>query len=347
MITKEITVNIGKKQQPLLLGRQYENNATEFKFDCSAFVSVYGKGTPSLYGKRPGDSTPYLITTITTSQDGSGISWAVSSYDTANPGAGQVELRWATEDGDTSARPLLFRTGILSGLGETDAESEEIKSWLDSLVDDVKDSLSDALTEAKESGAFKGDKGDTGATGATPDITVTASTDDTSGTPAVTVTKSGTAASPSFNLAFTGLKGEQGDKGESTNNIAPLTVPEANKPTAEGENAVAIGKDAEAEWSESVALGCGSKTYAACEVSVGSATYRRRITNVGTPEYEYDTATKGYVDEAVAGCASTSYVDTAIAEAKSYTDTAITETKRYVDAAITAALTVDSEGAAT
>lgn len=216
---------------------------------------------------------------------------------------------------------------------------DEASNW-ETIIDAA---VTDALTEAKESGEFKGD---TGATGATPDITVTASTDDTSGTPAVTVTKSGTAASPSFNLAFTGLKGEQGDKGESTNNIAPLTVPEANKPTAEGENAVAIGKDAEAEWSESVALGCGSKTYAACEVSVGSATYRRRITNVGTPEYEYDTATKGYVDEAVAGCASTSYVDTAITEAKSYTDTAIAETKSYVDSAITAALTVDSEGAA-
>lgn len=333
MVTKEITVNIGKKQQPLLLGRQYENNATEFIFDCSAFVSVYGKGTPSLYGKRPGDSTPYLITTITTNQDGSKLSWAVSSYDTANPGAGQVELRWATADGDTSARPLLFRTGILSGLGETDAESEEIKSWLDSLVDDVKDSLSEALTEAKESGAFKGDKGDTGATGATPDVTVTASTDDTSGTPAVTVTKSGTAAAPSFNLAFTGLKGEQGDKGESTNNIAPLTV--TDEPTATGTDALAIGAGATATGNNSVALGVGSTAAEDDVISVSADNYRRRVVNVGEPTNEADAATKGYVDEAVAGCASTSYVDTAI-----------TETKSYVDSAITAAMTVDSEGAA-
>lgn len=50
-------------------------------------------------------------------------------------------------------------------------------------------------------------KGDTGDTGATPNINVTASVDGTTGTPTVTVTKTGTAENPSFDLAFTGLKG--------------------------------------------------------------------------------------------------------------------------------------------
>lgn len=58
-----------------------------------------------------------------------------------------------------------------------------------------------------------GAKGDTGATGATPSITVTATVDSTAGTPSVSVTKGGTAAAPTFALAFKGLKGAKGDQG--------------------------------------------------------------------------------------------------------------------------------------
>lgn len=72
-----------------------------------------------------------------------------------------------------------------------------------------------------EQGA-KGDKGDTGDTGATgpqgpagttPDISVSASVSNTTGTPAVTVTKGGTTAAPTFALAFSGIKGETGPQG--------------------------------------------------------------------------------------------------------------------------------------
>lgn len=72
--------------------------------------------------------------------------------------------------------------------------------------------------EPGQAGA-KGEKGDTGATGATgatgvtPDITISATVDETTGTPAVDVTKSGTAENPVFGLAFSGLKGGGGSGG--------------------------------------------------------------------------------------------------------------------------------------
>lgn len=59
----------------------------------------------------------------------------------------------------------------------------------------------------------KGEAGTPGADGVTPDITVVATVDETTGTPAVDVTKSGTAEKPVFDFAFSGLKGEGGSGG--------------------------------------------------------------------------------------------------------------------------------------
>lgn len=69
----------------------------------------------------------------------------------------------------------------------------------------------------------QGVQGPTGPIGATPNITLNAEVNNTSGTPAVTVTKSGTEENPSFNLAFTGIRGEQGPKGDKGDPASYLT----------------------------------------------------------------------------------------------------------------------------
>ena len=63
----------------------------------------------------------------------------------------------------------------------------------------------------------QGATGEKGADGTTPDITVIATVDETTGTPAVDVTKSGTTENPIFDFAFSGLKGKSGGGGESSN----------------------------------------------------------------------------------------------------------------------------------
>ena len=81
--------------------------------------------------------------------------------------------------------------------------------------------------EQGQAGA-KGEKGDTGADGVTPDITVVATVDETTGTPVVDVTKSGTAENPVFDFAFSGLKGGGGSGGSGgtwkTKNGTPAAI---------------------------------------------------------------------------------------------------------------------------
>lgn len=54
-----------------------------------------------------------------------------------------------------------------------------------------------------------------GTTGATPNIAVSATVDNSEGTPSVEVTKGGTNENPSFTLGFHNIKGATGDKGET------------------------------------------------------------------------------------------------------------------------------------
>lgn len=66
-----------------------------------------------------------------------------------------------------------------------------------------------------------GQDGQDGADGITPVISATASVSATTGTPAVIVSKTGTDAAPSFDFAFSGLKGETGPQGQQGPQGAP------------------------------------------------------------------------------------------------------------------------------
>ena len=60
-----------------------------------------------------------------------------------------------------------------------------------------------------------GAPGVNGKDGTTPNITVTASVSNTTGTPSVTVLKTGTKENANFRFSFSGIKGEKGDSGNS------------------------------------------------------------------------------------------------------------------------------------
>lgn len=68
-----------------------------------------------------------------------------------------------------------------------------------------------------------GPQGPSGNDGVTPNITATGSVTNTTGVPSVTITKTGTDLAPTFDFAFTNIKGEQGVQGEAGRNGADGT----------------------------------------------------------------------------------------------------------------------------
>ena len=70
----------------------------------------------------------------------------------------------------------------------------------------------------------QGEQGPRGETGATPTITASATVNNTTGTPSVNVTRSGTDAAPTFAFAFTNLKGAKGDPGVNATTTAVATT---------------------------------------------------------------------------------------------------------------------------
>lgn len=86
--------------------------------------------------------------------------------------------------------------------------------------------IEDGVNLAFAFGGLKGEAGAAGQDGApgrdgedgvTPNITATAQVSNTTGTPTVSVTKTGTEDAPNFDFSFAGIKGEQGESGTSIN----------------------------------------------------------------------------------------------------------------------------------
>ena len=75
----------------------------------------------------------------------------------------------------------------------------------------------------------QGPAGERGPAGTTPAITATATVDGTTGTPGVTVTKTGTDEAPAFAFAFSGLKGESAESGETE--LKSFTIDENATPS--------------------------------------------------------------------------------------------------------------------
>lgn len=149
------------------VGRQTEAGVEAIGFDCASWLAQWPEMALSVWVTAPGADTSYEAQTH---PEGVVIVWDVSGSDTITPGKGFVEVM-GLMDGKRKLSARVPTMVTRSGLSATADPPESQQPWFEramQAVDGVPEAINTALEEAKESGAFDGEKGDPGPAGPAP-----------------------------------------------------------------------------------------------------------------------------------------------------------------------------------
>lgn len=113
------------------LGICGENNARQIVFDISDWLDTYGPGTAYLVARRSGDVAPYPAVV---EQDGSSVTWTLTSADTGKSGHGQAELVYTI--GGTIVKSRVWDTYTADALTDnTETPPEAAAGWVEQVLE--------------------------------------------------------------------------------------------------------------------------------------------------------------------------------------------------------------------
>ena len=143
MITQTVTVE--ERNAPnIIIGRRGSYNTEEIVFDLTYLAETFGDGTAVLLVKRPMDTVAYPATT---EQDGSTLTWTVSTTDTSYKGHGECELYWYVDSG--LAKSVIYSVTVLRDIGDTAEEPPDpYETWVDTLTELGAETLQNAQNAA-------------------------------------------------------------------------------------------------------------------------------------------------------------------------------------------------------
>ena len=104
-----------EKSSTIYLGKQGEHRARELVFpELAAWEEEYGPGEVEIIFLPPGEKAPIVITPARV--DGGAWLWAVTAMETARPGYGKCELRYAA--GGAVVKSAIYQTYVAESLGK-------------------------------------------------------------------------------------------------------------------------------------------------------------------------------------------------------------------------------------
>lgn len=126
MKTRNLNAAALSEFEPLVIGRQAENNYRQFTFNCAGFGNVV---SVTLVHQRCEDVAPYIVA----SANGAAVTWTVTNIDTAYAGKGKAELRMTFADG--LAKSATIRTEVIMSITADTVIPEVLQSWYDAMID--------------------------------------------------------------------------------------------------------------------------------------------------------------------------------------------------------------------
>ena len=127
-----ITIDVSQCcNEPIIIGRQKENEVIQIEFDFSAWAEDYGEGTFTLTAMRSGETIPYDVVGLEVDSAAHKAIWTVSDADNAITGYGEAQANYS-EDSKIK-ESAIFATYSGRSLPTSGDPPSPLDDWMDDL----------------------------------------------------------------------------------------------------------------------------------------------------------------------------------------------------------------------
>lgn len=139
-----ITIDVSQCcNEPIIIGRQKENEVIQIQFDFSVWAEDYGEGNFTLTAMRSGETIPYDVVGLEVDSEDHKAIWTVSDADNAINGYGEAQANYNKDS--KVKESAIFATYS----GRSLPTSGDPPSPLDDWMDDLREIKTEAIEQTE------------------------------------------------------------------------------------------------------------------------------------------------------------------------------------------------------
>lgn len=139
-----ITIDVSQCcNEPIMIGRQKENEVIQIEFDFSVWAEDYGEGNFTLTAMRSGETIPYDVVGLEVNDETHKAIWTVSDADNAINGYGEVQANY---NKDSKVKESAI---VATYSGRSLPTSGDPPSPLDDWMDNLRDIKTEAIEQTE------------------------------------------------------------------------------------------------------------------------------------------------------------------------------------------------------